>query len=292
MRSIVTSKFTGEKSPFFLGFQLKAKQVLNHYSSFFSRKTLVWENDVILGLRVLREMIYNSTKRIICIHKGSACCGLSCKDFEFTAAMKRKSKQCFNLEENLKLYSNGKKILCRYFFKTQEGSENWHKPRRKANVIALARKPMCEITCVPIFIGTDLRRGGGGGGWVSSLEPLKFKKKWDIQNSPTWPKNTGNPNSEGLNLKHSPGTDAPRIPYSWRGPPWTIRISNPIIPLIRLKIVGLIRQLGIQSGLDIVQIENTVTTLTWGNFLTLSFFAILDFFVWSCLQNKNKTRNM
>lgn len=64
-------------------------------------------------------MIYNSTKRIICIHKGSACCGLSCKDFEFTAAMKRKSKQCFNLEENLKLYSNGKKILCRYFFKTQ-----------------------------------------------------------------------------------------------------------------------------------------------------------------------------
>ena len=132
-------------------------------SSFFTRKTLVWENDVILGLRVLREMIYNSTKRIICIHKGSACCGLSCKDFEFTAAMKRKSKQCFNLEENLKLYSNGKKILCRYFFKTQEGSENWHKPRRKANVVALARKPMCEITCVPIFIGTDLRRGGGRG---------------------------------------------------------------------------------------------------------------------------------
>lgn len=163
MRSIVTSKFTGEKSPFFLGFQLKAKQVLNYYSSFFTRKTLVWENDVILGLRVLREMIYNSTKRIICIHKGSACCGLSCKDFEFTAAMKRKSKQCFNLEENLKLYSNGKKILCRYFFKTQEGSENWHKPRRKANVVALARKPMCEITCVPIFIGTDLRRGGGRG---------------------------------------------------------------------------------------------------------------------------------
>lgn len=129
---------------------------------------------------------------------------------------------------------------------------------------------MGEIHCVLIFY----YRGSSGKWRWSSLEPPKFKEV-RLYNTLTWPQKAGNPISEDLNNNifwermspEPPPGDHPR------------RLVSGISPLILTpeSALALTRHVSIQCGLSV---------MTRGNFLTLSLFAVLDFFVWSCCQNQ------
>ena len=150
---------------------------------FLSQKKFVWQNEVILGLRVLRKWFAIQLNGSFAFTKASSVVdSAATEEFEYTAVRNVKvGSACFSLEENLKLYFNGKYSVPVIFWNTRMFRE--HKlVRKKANVISKARKPMSEIPCVPLG---RIYWGGGVGDWESSLESFKFKK-WDKKKG-AWP---------------------------------------------------------------------------------------------------------
>ena len=146
---------------------------------FLSQKKFVWENEVILGLRVLRKWFAIQLNGSFAFTKASSVVdSAATEEFEYTAVRNVKvGSACFSLEENLKLYFNGKYSVPVIFWNTRMFRE--HKlVRRKANVISKARKPMSEIPCVPFLLGRIYWGGGGGlGEFARIFQILKNETK-------------------------------------------------------------------------------------------------------------------
>lgn len=77
---------------------------------FLPQKKFVWQNEVVLGLRVLRKWFAIQLNGSFAFTKASSVVdSAATEEFEYTAVRNVKvGSACFSLEENLKLYFNGK----------------------------------------------------------------------------------------------------------------------------------------------------------------------------------------